>query len=71
MMPTMQGALAVAELAGGLAEVGAGRLFDAVGAGAEVDAVEVVGEDFVLRVAGFDAQGEGDFEKLAVQGFLA
>ena len=30
-----------------------------------------MGEDLVLGVAGFDAQGEGDFEELAVQGFLA
>ena len=65
-----QRALAVVEIAGGFAEVGAGRLLDAVRAGTEVDAVQVVGEDLVLRVAGLDAQGEGDFEKLPVQGFL-
>ena len=48
-----------------------GGLLDAIGAGAEVDAVEVMGEDLVFGIAGLDAQGEGDFEKLAVQGFLA
>ena len=65
-----QRALAVAEVAGGFAEIGARRLFDAIRAGAEVDAVQIVGEDLVLRVAGLDAQGEGDFEELPVQRFL-
>ena len=59
------------EIGGRLAEVGAGGLLDAVAAGAEIDAVEVVGEDLVLFVAGFEAEGQGDFEQLAVDGFLA
>ena len=66
-----EGGLVFVEITGGNAEVGAGGFFEAVGTGAEVDAVEVVGEDLVLRVAGLDAVGEGDFEELAVDGFLA
>ena len=69
-MPTISGALAVAEVAGGFSEVGLRGLLDAVRAGTEVDAVQIVGEDLVLGVAGLDAEGEGDFEEFPVQGFL-
>src|SRR5690606_21885096 len=59
------------EIAGGAAEVGAGGLLDAIRAGAEIDAVEVMAEDFVLRVAGLDAKGDGDLEELPVNGLGA
>ena len=36
-------------------------------AGAKVDAVEVAGEDGVLRIVGLNAQGQGDFKKFPVQ----
>ena len=68
--PGEKGALGGGEVAGGAGEVGAGGGVDAVGAGAEVDAVEVGGEDFVLAEVFFEAEGEGGFEELAVEGFL-
>ena len=64
------GALAVAEIARGFSEIGLRGLLDAVGTGTEVDAVQIVGEDFVLGVAGLDTEGEGDFEELPVQRLL-
>jgi hypothetical protein len=59
------------EADGGFAEVGLGGAFHAVEACAEEDAVEVVFKDLVLGEGGFDAEGEGDFEEFAVEGFRA
>ena len=44
----------------------AGGGVDAVEAGAEIDAVEIEGEDFVLRHPLFELAGEGDFLRLAL-----
>ena len=65
-----QCALGSGQLARRLAEIRACRLLDAICASPEVDAVEVMREDFVLRVLVFETQCDGDLEKLAMQGFL-
>ena len=66
-----EGALGDGELGGLFSKVGLSGLFDAVGSGAEVDAVEVGGNDLVLGIVGFDAEGEGGLEELAVEGEVA
>ena len=65
-----QRALAVRQIPGGLAEIRAGRLFDAVRAGAEIDPVQIECQDLILGIVGFDAQGQGDFEEFPMQRFL-
>ena len=66
-----EGAFGDGELGGLFSEVGLSGLFDSVGAGAEVDAVEVGGDDVVFGIVGLDAEGEGGFEELAVEGEVA
>ena len=63
-----EGAFCDGELGGFFPKVGLSGLFDSVGSGSKVDAVEVGGDDFVFVVIGFDAEGEGGFEELAVEG---
>ena len=59
------------KLCRGLAEIETGGRVDAVEPGAEIDAVEIEGEDLILRHALFELAGEGDFLRLALHGLAA
>ena len=62
-----QGGLRERELGRMFFEIDAGRLADALDLAAPVDLVDVGLEDLVFFERGFEADGDGDFEKLAVE----
>ena len=66
-----EGAFGDGELGGFFPKIGLGGLLDSIGASSEVNAVEVGGDDFVFGIIGLDSEGEGCFEKFAMEGKVA